>query len=255
MAWIISASVLCITIASLHATTYNPNRPRQTTNGLLGSAPPSRPSRAVKGKTDKEDLQPLLPKMTHLEKMYNFCDLSSVRTLANSYNQDFLTLDLKTKLACGRIRCNGRNEICCPTSGHLNGTASIDFFCLNNNEEHRGECPIRTIHVTHLDYRLVMSMGADTRMPVLCRRDADCEIHKKCCLGEQKWYVAGPHDPNGWEPTHRKEVKCFEAVRASDNTEDVVKMGWTTPEEQEVAYQLAKFLKSNGGKDPFSWLK
>jgi len=200
-----------------------------------------------------EKLQPIVPKMTHLEKMYNFCDLHSVkeRSKSKEYNKDFMTMDAKSKQACGRLRCTGKKHICCPTNAKLNGTAHEDYFCLTNSEQHRGECPSGSVHVTHLDYNLAMDLANDKRMPIECRRDAECKMNQKCCLSIEQRYMAtqwvndftsGSHS-GPWSSQPSKSVTCVDAVRTDENTEDDVEMGWNMVDEDDIAPMKMKMMK------------
>jgi len=204
-------------------------------------------------KEKEEKPQPIVPKMTHLEKMYNFCDLQSVNKIAKSkdYNKDFMTMDSKSKQACGRLRCTGKKDICCPTNGKLNGTAHADYFCLTNTKQHRGECPGGSVHVTHLDYNLAMDLANDKRMPIECRRDAECKMNQKCCLSTEKRYMATQwangftSSSNGrpWHSQPSKSITCVNAVKTDENTEDDVEMGLSMVDEDDIASMKMKMMK------------
>jgi len=164
----------------------------------------------------------ILTKMTHMEKIFNFCDLYGVKQAKESYGSDFFAFDRRSKTSCGRLRCMGNNHICCPVTGKFNATSHTDFFCLSNTEEHRGYCPPDMTHVTHLEYGTAKKLS-ESGSKIMCRRDADCRLNEKCCLSEEQSYTKLPwfdrpysQKPDAWQMKSTNSIQC----RPSEDIED-----------------------------------
>jgi len=217
---------------------------------LLSTGPQRGHTFRPKRDSAEDEKEPIVPKMTHLEKMYNFCNLSSVQSLAaNTYKNDFVAMDSGTKQGCGRLRCTGSHHICCPINGKLNGTGQ-SFFCLTNNQEHRGECPVNTVHVSHLDYSLAMELSTDRRMQIQCRRDGECRRNQKCCMSTKElqmvsqWMDRYTTGDRPWEMVPSKSVKCYDAERTEDNSGDEVQMGWKMLDDEDVNSMKMKLMET-----------
>lgn len=182
----------------------------------------------------------ILAKMTHLEKIFNFCDLESVKKAKESYKSDFIAFDKKSKKSCGRLRCMGSNHICCPVSGQFNGTDHTDYFCLSNTEEHRGSCPTDATHVTHMEYGTTKKLS-QSRADIKCRRDAECRLDEKCCMKTEQTYAQMPwmddftgantggyYQQEGYPQqgrSGRSSIKCLPALSVDESPGDEFEMG------------------------------
>lgn len=179
----------------------------------------------------------ILKKMTHMEKIFNFCDLNSVKRAKESYSNDFLIFDKKSKQSCGRLRCTGNGHICCPVTGKFNGTAHTDYYCLNNNEEHRGSCPCEMTHVTHLEYGITKKIS-ESRGHINCRRDRECRLNEKCCLSAEDKY----------SPWHEaRSIECRPAEDIEDSSEADFEEMWNGKDKElplrNMIKQVLSFLK------------
>jgi len=267
MAKTISASILIFSFASIHAMTFfGPQDSAPPQRGMLYAPKPPNLGGAKRPNIKKrgyESPEPIVTKMTHLEKMYNFCDIDSVNTLAETYNWDFAKLNCKSKQACGRLRCTGDNHICCPVNGKLNGTTpngtwsstwsapqwQLNFFCISDNEQHRGSCPAGTSHVTHLDYNLAKMVTDDRKMPVGCRRDSECKRNQKCCLNaDDRMYASSDlfdefvHDIP-WTRPPTRWIKCYDAEDTDTLSEEQVELGLKTLDDADYNAMKRKMMR------------
>lgn len=211
---------------------------RSTGNGpLMGRGPP----KGSKGPKEKPG-DHILTKMTHMEKIFNFCDLYGVKQAKESYGSDFLAFDKKSKQACGRLRCTGNNHICCPVSGRFNGTAHTDYFCLTNTEEHRGSCPTEMTHITHLEYGTAKKLS-ENRARITCRRDTECRLNEKCCMKPETNYHAWPsYEPRAHDMVPSSSIMCRPAVDIEDTSSGEFQMWNQIDKEMPIRKIMKKML-------------